>query len=205
MRITNIEYQKNNKRVNIYIDNKFAFGMSDELRFKFGLSIDDEINQDFIDNVIKSEEQMKVTNAAFNLLSFRQRSEKELCDALKRKGFEDSYISHTINYLKENNYLDDKKFAKSFIYDKQNLNKYGPNKIRYELYKKGISKDIIESTVIKDSNTEYDMALELAAKKLTNYKSQDKASIYRKLGNLLQRKGYSYDVILKVLDNLIND
>jgi len=205
MKITNIEPQRNSKRVNIYIDNKFAFGLTDELRFKYSLRIDDDINQDYIDNVLKAEEQVKVTSYALNLLSFRQRSEKEIYTALKRKGYEDTYIDYAIGYLKERKYLDDTAFATSFILDKQNLNKLGSKRIKYELYNKGISKEIIEETLNIDPQEEYEVALELATKKLNTCKGQDRNSIYRKVGGLLQRKGYSYDIVSKILNEILKD
>ena len=205
MKITNIELQKNQKRYNIYIDNKFAFGLTDELRFKYGLNIDDIIEQDYIDNVLKSEEQMKVTNHALNLLSFRQRSRQEIYTALQRKGYEDSYIEETIRYLELNKYIDDRSFASSFINDKRNLNKYGSNRIKYELYNKGISKEIIEETLDVDTDDEYIIALEIATKKLSTYKEQDNNSVYRKLGGFLQRKGYSYDLVSKVLREILKN
>ena len=205
MKITNIELQKNQKRYNIYIDNKFAFGLTDELRFKFGLKIDDNIEQDYIDNVLRAEEQLKVTNHALNLLSFRQRSSKEIYTALKRKGYEDSYIEVTIRYLELNKYIDDRAFAISFINDKRNLNKYGSNRIKYELYNKGISKEIIEETLDVNTDDEYMIALEVANKKIATYKGQDNNSVYNKLGGFLQRKGYSYDLVSKVLREILKN
>lgn len=205
MKITNIEPQKNSKRVNIYIDNKFAFGLNDEIRFKYSLRIDDDIDQNYIDNVLKAEEQVKVTSHALNLLSFRQRSEKEIYIALNRKGYEESYINYAIEYLKERKYLDDTAFATSFILDKQNLNKFGSKRIKYELYNKGISKEIVEETLNIDPQEEYEAALELATKKLNSCKGDDRNSIYRKVGGLLQRKGYSYDIVSKILNELLKD
>lgn len=205
MKITNIEPQKNSKRVNIYIDNKFAFGLNDEIRFKYSLRIDDDIDQNYIDNVLKAEEQVKVTSHALNLLSFRQRSEKEIYIALNRKGYEESYIIYAIEYLKERKYLDDTAFATSFILDKQNLNKFGSKRIKYELYNKGISKEIVEETLNIDPQEEYEAALELATKKLNSCKGDDRNSIYRKVGGLLQRKGYSYDIVSKILNELLKD
>ena len=153
----------------------------------------------------KEDEQIKVTNYALNLISYRKRSEMEILNALDKKGFNKEYITYTIDYLKENKYINDEDFAKSFIADKQNLNKYGPNKIKYELYKKGISKEIVELSLIADDELEYEMALELALKKIETYVDQDRNNIYRKLGGMLQRKGYSYDIIIRVLDFLLNN
>ena len=206
MIITRIEYQKKNiNRVSIYIDNKFAFGLTDEIRYKYNLKVDDVIEQEFIDDILKAEELNKVIYNALNLLSYRQRSEKEIYDSLKRKGFDDANIDKAIEYLKSYKYLDDNAFATSFINDKKHLNKLGSTRIKYELIKKGVSKEIIETTLEIDSDEEYEVALELASKKINNYKGQDKNAIYRKLGGFLQRKGYPYDVVSKVLRNLLKD
>ena len=51
------------------------------------------------------EEQIKATDYALNLISYRKRSETEILNALNKKGFDNEYIIHTINYLKENKYI----------------------------------------------------------------------------------------------------
>lgn len=205
MKITSIEPQKNKNRVNVYVDNLFSIGIEDELRYKYKLEVGMEVDDNFIKDVLKAEEQNKVTSHALNLLSYRQRSEKEIYLALKRKGFEENYIRYSINYCMENNYLNDKDFAISFINDKLNLNKLGPERIRYELILKGISKDIIDDLLIIDFDEQYKTAMELAQKKLPSYRKDDSNAIYRKLSGFLQRKGYSYDVISKVMRQVLKD
>lgn len=203
MIITDISSQRNKNRVNIYIDNKFAFGLTRDLLYKFDLCINQELEESFIENILKAEEQSKVTNAALNLISYRQRSIKEIYEKLKGKGYDEVFINKSIEYCKEQNYLNDHQFAESFIRDKQNLNKFGSTRIRYELIKKGVSKDIIEETLNFDKDEEYNVALTLAQKKINSYKGQERNSIYRKLGGFLQRKGYPYDIVTKVLKELL--
>ena len=96
-------------------------------------------------------------------------------------------------------------YTESFIKEKTNLNKYGPVKIRYDLIRKGISKDIIDEVFDIDFNEEYSRAYELAQKKIKSYKNNDRNAIYRKLGGFLQRKGYSYDVVVKVLREILGE
>ena len=205
MKITNIELQKNRKRYNIYIDDEVAFGISDELRYKFGLHIDDNIEQDFIEDILKSEEQMKAINYALKLLSYNRKTEKGMYDSLKRKGYDESIIEIAIDSLKDKKYIDDIDYAKAFINDKRNINNYGSNRIKYDLLKKGISKEIIGSTLNIDSDEEYNSAYELAVKKLKTYKGQEKHVVYRKLGGFLQRKGYSYEIISKILEDILGN
>lgn len=205
MKITRIESQKNINRVNIYIDNKFAFGLTDEIRYKYDLHTNKEIDEEFIEDVLKAEEQNKVINKALNLISYRQRSIKEIKQNLKMKGYEDIYIEKAIEYCKNQNYLNDEEFANSFIRDKQNLNKLGSKRIKYELINKGVSKSVIEKILQIDPEDEYSIALGLAEKKINSYNGQDRNSIYRKLGGFLQRKGYPYDIVKKVLDDVLGN
>ena len=202
MIITKIEPQKNEERVNIYLDGEFAFGLMKEIQYKYGLTEDMNIDKEYIDKVLMAEEQSKANNYALKFLAYRQRSKKEIIDKLAEKGFEDKFIENTLVYLKSYDLVDDLEFAKSFAKDKINLNKQGPQRIKYELYKKGISKEIIEKVLDEDDN-EYNRALELAKKKLPSYKNDDRNAIYRKLGGFLQRRGYSYECVSKVLKELI--
>lgn len=205
MKITNIESQKNKDRVNIYIDNLFAIGVDNELRYKYKLEIGMEVDDEFITEVVKAEEQNKVINKALNFLSYRQRSEKELYESLRRKGYEDVYIDNAMDYCREQGYLNDKSFAESFIRDKLNLNKFGTERIRYELMTKGVSRDIIDDVLVIDKEEQFDTALALAEKKVSSYKNDDYNKKYRKLGGFLQRKGYNFEIISKVLKKVLED
>lgn len=204
MKITDIKPQKYKKRVNIYVDDKFAFGLSEELRFKYSLNIGDDIDDEFVQDILLAEELTKAINYALRLLTFRQRSEEELIRSLKRKGFDEFYVEKTIEYCKENNYINDTEFTRSFIQDKVNLNNYGSDRIKNELLNKGVSKDIIEKELDIDEEFEYECATKLALKRLKSYEGQDYNAIYRKLGSFLQRKGYSYDIVSRVLRNVLN-
>lgn len=205
MKITNIEPQRNNKRVNVYVDDLFAIGIDLELKYKHKLEVGMEVDDDFIKEVLKAEEQNKVTNQALNLLSFRQRSEKEIYNALIRKGYEEFYIENAIEYCKNQRYLDDRAFAKAFIKDKLNINKLGGQRIKYELQKKGVSQEIIDDVLILDVDDQLEAALKLAEKKLPSYKKDDKNAVYRKLSGFLQRKGYSFEIVSKVIRDVLKD
>lgn len=205
MKITSIESQKNQNRVNIYVDDLFAIGIENELRYKHKLEVGMEVDDEFIKEVVKAEEQNKVINKALNFLSYRQRSEKELYESLKRKGYESLYIDKAIEYCKEQGYVDDKAFAESFMKDKLNLNKLGTERIRYELMSKGISRDIIDKVLVVDKDDQFEAALNLAEKKLPSYKNDDANKRYRKLSGFLQRKGYTFDIISKVMKKVLED
>ena len=203
MKITKIEAQKkNDDRVNIYIDEEFAFGLSLELVYTNSLKKGMEVDTDFLNDVVLAEEQIKANNVALRFLGYRQRSEKEIRDRLYKDDFDEDIIENAIEYLNRNELLNDFEFAKSFMKDKVNLSNHGPQKIRYDLYQKGIDKEIIDE-VLELDDSEYDRCLEAAEKKIYSYRNDDNRTKYRKLSGFLQRRGFSFSVIKDVLGELI--
>lgn len=208
MKITKIEPQKRNKnRVSVYIDETFAFGVDMEVAYTCGLKEGLDIDRQWLDEVVRKEEQFRAQNYALNLLSYRARSEREIMERMQQKGYESSVIEDTIAYLKEQGYLDDYAFAEMFIRDKSELNKYGQNRIKTELYKKGVAREVINGLIEEmiDSNSEYEKAKELAKKKIKSYQQDSKQALYRKLNGFLIRKGYPYDVVSRVVKELVSN
>lgn len=205
MKITKIETQRRRQdRVNIYIDDKFAFGLTDTLRYKYDLSTGKEINQEFIDNVLNAEEQNKVIDYTLKFLSYRERSEKEVYERLKLRGYDKEKIENAINYCLDKDYINDERFAKAFIKDKININKFGSQRIKQELRIKGISREIIDKVLQPDYDEELDLAMKLANKKISSYKNDARDAQYRKLGSYLQRRGFTFDIVREVLDNILD-
>lgn len=202
MKITSIEPQKRNKdRFSIYIDDKFYMGVNQDVVLKHFLTKGMEVDEEFLNDVIKTEEKNKAINTACNYLGFKPRSEKEVRDKLRDKGFEDEIIEDTIDFLYKYKYLNDYDYGKALINDKKNFKKAGKNLLKQELYKKGIDKDMILELVEEtyDYDEEYQMAYEVCLKKYKLIKNEDRNAIYRKLSSLLARKGYAFDIINKVI------
>lgn len=204
MKITKVEIQKNNpNRFSIFIDDEFAFGVTDELKYKYHLSKGLELDQDTINEILELERLNKAVNYTVKLLSYRQRSEKEIRDKLIEKEYMDHQIEYAINYCKDRNYINDYEFASAFTRDKINLNKYGPIKIKYDLLNKGVSEEIVNSVLDENLDNEYNQALEVAKKQVQRYKKDDKYKKYRKLGGYLNRRGFTYDTINSVLNEVL--
>lgn len=206
MIITNIEKQKKNKnRYNIFINNEFAFGLNEDVIVKHSISVGQEITEQYIEDILKSEEKAKAINYAIILLGYRPRSINELKLKMSEKGYESELIDYAIEMLEKYNYLNDYEFGKSFIKDKQSFKKAGKNLLKRELYQKGIDKEIVNQLIIETVNEEdeYERAFALAKKKNDILKSDDINTRYRKLSGLLVRKGYSFDIISKVLNEIL--
>lgn len=203
--ITKIEVQQKNKeRVNIYIDEEFFAGVDVELVYtlglKKGLNMDDENRKELIykDNVSKAK------NKAFRILNKAEQSEKILRDKLS--DYDEEIIDEVITFLKNINLLDDKGYAKRIAYSNSNISKFGKNKIKQNLYQKGINKEIIEEALEDiDEDVEFENALYLAEKRYSRIKNEDKRKIYQKLAQHLTYKGFSYDITKRAISKILDD
>lgn len=205
MKISKITAQRKKSRYNIYVDDSFSLGIHEDILVKYNLQKGMEVTDDFIQDILMAEEQSKTLNYCLNRLSYRARSEKELRISMELKGYTEENINYSIDYCKEHGYVNDLEFAKLFVNDKTNLNKFGPERIKYDLILKGISRDIIDQVLVVDRDDQLEMARELAGKKISSYKNDAKRDIYRKLSGFLQRKGFSFDVISTVVREILED
>lgn len=191
MFISKLEYQKNNpNRVNVYVDGKFAVGVSANDVLKLGLFKNQEITQDFLNKIIAQSNFGKGLNAAINFLSFRPRSEWEVRFFLKRKkdpaGRRDD-VDNIINKLKEIDQINDEKFAAWWVEQRNTFRPKGQRAINAELARKGVKIKI-------RLENEVDLALKLIKKKAF----LDKQKIYQ----YLLSRGFSYDTIETVIEKL---
>lgn len=206
--ITKIEKQKKNThRYSIFLDEEYSFSVSEDTLVKLRLAKGMSIDKDELDDILEQEDINLCRNYGLKLLGYKARSEPEVKKKMLQKGFNEKSIVDAIEYLKKFKYLDDEEYVKIYIKDRVNIKKLGYNRVKSELYQKHISSEIIEETLneVFDKEGEYERALELAIKKRsTSYKNDDFQAAYRKLGGFLQRKGYSTDIIIKVLNKVLN-
>ena len=116
-------------------------------------------------------------DSALKLISFKDRTEKELKDRLSEKGYEENEIEETVEFLKEYKYLDDEKYAKSLCIDCVNIKKWGKSRIFSELMRRGIPREIADAAVAENACDEGSVIAEEIKKR---FKNSD-------LGNLKER------------------
>ncbi len=139
-------------------------------------------------------------NAAYHILTYQSRSRKELELKLKKKGFENSIISKTLQYLQKNNYINDLEFALQFGKSKINHYFYGKRLLEKELLQKGIEAHITQEVIdrLYSETDEQKVAEQLATKRMRIYKNLNIEVAKHRLMGLLQRKGFSADIILNL-------
>ena len=204
--ITKIEAQKRKEdRVNIYVDEKFFMAIYKELVFTFNLKIGDNIDEEYLNKILKDEMFLKGKNKALNILSKASQSEKKIREKLN-EDFEEDTIDDVIDFLKKYNFINDGELASKIVNTNVNLNKYGKNKIKQNLYNKGIEKSAIDEAISEiDYDAEFENALYLAQKRYDRVKNEDPKKAYAKIANHLAYKGFNYDIIKSVLNKIFKN
>jgi regulatory protein len=199
MKITELKLQQRNRtRISVFLDDHYAFSLDQELVVKLGLRTGLDIDQARMQAIAVEAERRKALDASFNLLSYRGRSRREIEDRLKRKGVSPEVTGETVRRLTELGLLDDLKFAEAFARDRLEYARKGKRVISAELRKKGIPKPIIEQA-LATAPDEGKAATELLDKVSRRYAALEPRERYRKLHDLLLRRGFSFDTIERVL------
>ena len=195
MKITQIEQQKRDKtRVNIYVDYSFYCGLNMEAVVQNRLKIGQEIEKDFLDEIQVESEQQTALNKAVKYISKTMKTEKQIVDYLKGKGYVERVIEFVLGKLKEYNFVDDETFVELYI--KQSTNTKGKKRLQYELKNKGIDEKLVLEKV-DEIETDRETALSLAEKFLQ--KKKNEKNVREKLFRFLSYRGFAVDDITYVL------
>jgi len=147
---------------------------------------------------------------AYRFLSYRPRSKKEIENKLIEKKISRNTITNILDFLEENNYINDKDFSINWIKYRLENKPMGRAFLEYELRKKGVSRELISESLNKVFGEEFnenDIAIKVAQKKLISLR-KNKADNYilkRRLFNYLHRKGFSLDTIEQVISGILTD
>ena len=203
--ITKIEAQKRSKdRVNIYVDEEYFMAVYAELVYTHSLKKGMEIDKDSLESLLHDEMYMKAKNKALSILSKSDQSEKKLREKLLND-YDENIVEDVIEFLKGYKLINDNLLAEKIVHDNMNLSKFGKNKIKQNLYNKGIAASDIQDAISQiDPDEEYENAKYLAEKRLKRLKGEDKNKINQKIYQHLAYKGFSYDIIKRVLRELLN-
>jgi len=200
--ITKIKSQKNKKRVNIYLDDKFGFGLDLKNFMTLGLKVEQELSDIEITEILKKAEFQKTLDKLLRFATLRPRSEKEINDWLRKHKVHESLYQGLFNRLKRLELQDDEKFAKWWIEQRVQFKYKSKKELIYELRGKGIDKNIMEDVLSEVDIDEERIAKELLEKKKYRWKKLPKIEARKKMGEFLGRKGFAWGLIKSAIDDI---
>ena len=135
--------------------------------------------------------------------AYQERCVKDVRDKLKTFDIPEEEKTKILDYLLDNRFVNDERFAKSFVRGKVNQSGWGINKIRFHLIQKGIAKDIIDEALGQTDEDLYRQRLiEILKTKSKTVKAENDFEKRRKLAAYAMQKGFEGILVWEVLKEL---
>ena len=132
--------------------------------------------------------------------AYQERCVKEVRDKLKTYDIPQEDRDKILDYLLDNRFVNDERFAKSFVRGKINQSGWGMNKIRFHLVQKGIAKDIIDEALQQTDDEVYRQRLiDILKAKAKTVKAENDFEKRRKLAAYAMQKGFEGALVWEVL------
>lgn len=196
--VTLLKPQKNGKRVNVYLDGEFGFGIDLDNLVLNNIKIGMELSDEEVQKIIRKAEFQKTLDKLLKFASLRPRSEKEIDNYLRRKKVHESLWKDLFEKLRHLELLDDVKFARWWVEQRLTFKKISSKVLKLELFKKGIKKEIIEDIVSENPPDEEKMARDLLEKRAYKWEGLEPRDAKQKKFQYLAGKGFTWEVIEKV-------
>lgn len=196
MKITAIKAQvKRPDRYSIYVDDTYAFSLSDQALLETRLAPGDELDEAELKRLKQRSADDKLYAAALRYVALRPRSTWEMESYLLRKGSPAPLNEQITNKLCKLDLLNDEQFARSFVADRRLLRPTSRRRLIMELRKKRVNDEIIRNAVGSDQEEELSALRQVIERKRRQSRYQDE----QKLMQYLARQGYAYDDIKAAL------
>ncbi len=184
------------ERVNVFVDGAFAIGISLRTLQREGLRKGQVLSEEDWARLERAEADSKAWNAALRLLEVRPRTEHEIRDRLRRKQYAPEQIDAAVARLRELELLDDTQFARMWVANRSAVNPRGALGLKRELLRKGVAREVAADVVGEavDDETEAAACEQVARGAAGRYAGVESwPDFQRKLGGLLQRRGFSWN------------
>lgn len=174
----------------------------DDVLLQYNILKKGQISDDVYTAIVKTNNYHEAYNQMLKYITAKLRTEKELCDKLTKMSVSKEDQNKIISRLRNEHYLDDEIYVKSYINDNVLLTLNGPKKIDFALKKLGFSDNLIA----KYLETIGDAVWEERAEKIINKKIKTNHNLSQKMFIIKLKKDLNnlgYDE--KYYNHLLNE
>jgi len=207
MKITGISAQvKNPNRVNVNVDGKYRFSLDIFQVGDLGIRVGKEYTDSELTELETESKFGKLYSRALDYVMMRPHSGRDVRDYLfrktlstrdkkgeKREGYSPALTERVFERLVEKGYINDEKFARWWVENRNVTKGSSMRKLTAELRAKGVASDVIEQVVGEVARSDEDELAKVIAKKRAHYVDDQKFMQY------LARQGFNYDDIKAAL------
>lgn len=192
MRVTAIERPRRKRRYEVRIDDARVIHLSREVLAQATLRVGQDVDEAQIAGLEAAEARHKAMTAALRLLSYRQRSEREMRDALRTRRIPEAIAAETLDRLRHLRLLDDRAFAEMWTESRQRNSPRSRRLLLAELAQKGIEREVAQESVA--TIDEEAAAVQAGRRRAQGLRTLEFTDFRRRLGTFLGRRGFGYDV-----------
>ena len=190
-----LKSSRNSNIFEVIIDGE-KYILHSDIIVKYGLSTGGEINKEKLSEVINDSDIVIASNLAMKYVSTKLVTSKQLKEYLRAKGYDANIVTKVVEKCKEYGIINDKNFASSYINIKQN--NLSKRALENKLKQKGIGKEITSEYLQDFDDTGVAIATAEKFMKNKEYTEENTTKLLRHLSY----KGFDYEVINKVLNNI---
>lgn len=198
--ITALRVNDMKKRLSVFIDGSFSFAVCSETAATARLKVGQQLSAQEIEKLKQSDNFQRCLEAALSYLGYRPRSESEIKQRLRRRGFNNEVVDKVVIRLKEHRFVDDAVFAQYWTDNRLSFKPRSRSLIKLELRQKGVATETADAAVqnLDDENAAY----EAGCKKTRVLSSSDYSEFRRRLSDHLRRRGFNYETISSIVMRL---
>lgn len=194
MKITAIkQQQKRSDRYSIFIDDKYAFSLSESGLIESRLVSGQELSSAELADLKKTAGLDKAFGLALRYVAIRPRSEGELADYFRRKQIDQAMAAQIVERLRRSGLVDDLAFARAWVVNRRLLKSVSKRRLQLELRQKRVSQEVVSQVLTEDESDDKQALRQLIEKKRSRYPEQQKLMQY------LARQGFNFDDIKSAL------
>lgn len=144
-----------------------------------------------------------VRECALSLLEYADRTEQELRQKLRDRGYSQEEIDEAVSFLMEYGYVNDAAYAERYIRSQASCK--SRRSLRMELEKRGVAREVIDQGLEEEGIDEKAQIRRFLEKKGYQPGEASDPAKKRKIMAALARRGYSYDAVRGVMGELEDD
>lgn len=213
MKITALTAQQRDaNRLNVFVDGKYRFSLDIAQVVSLGVKVCAEYTEAELAHIEGESQFGKLYARALEYCFSRPHSAKEVRDYLWRKtritkyksrktgeikerpGVEVELADRVFDRLVEKGYIDDEKFTRYWVENRQQTKGISRRKLEMELRSKGVSSECIARAFEETERSDEAELQKIIAKKIRRYPDRQKFMQY------LMRQGFSYDAVRQALN-----
>jgi regulatory protein len=190
--VTSVEKQKRKPRADVYLDGVQMLSLRLDVVVMMGVAVGVELDDKRRREIEAEDQRLGAMEAALRLFAAGPRSERDLRDRLKRRGFRVAAVNAVVDRMRELGYINDAAYARTFVESRLASTPRSRRALAFEMGRKGVDRELAATAIAELSDI--DAAYDAAQRRLRAFRNLDREAFTRRMGNFLASRGFGYGV-----------